>query len=85
MAKKVKDEKYWEEFGKKMGKKFGESKVHSYRFCSRGSTFALLILLLGLYWFAKDMGWIQPQVSVWAVIFIIIGGYWFLKSLFRRF
>lgn len=86
MAKKVKDERYWEEFGKRMGKKFGESKVYYHSSCfSCGSTFALLILLIGLYWLAKDMGWIQPQISIWALIFIIVGGYWFLKSLLRRY
>lgn len=84
MAKKVKDKEYWEEFGKKMGKRFGESKVYTRSCCCSGSTFALLILLIGLYWLAKDMGWIQPQVSVWAIIFIIVGAYWFLKSMFRR-
>jgi len=85
MAKKVKNAKYWEEFGKRMGRKFGESKVSSHSVCfTGGSSFALLILLIGLYWLAKDMGWIQPQVSIWAVIFIIVGAYWFLKSMFRR-
>lgn len=82
MAKKIKDEEYWEEFGKRMGKKFGKTKVRCYTWTG-GSSLALLILLIGLYWLAKDMGWIQPQVSIWAVIFIIVGAYWFIKSLFR--
>ncbi len=83
MAKKVKDEQYWEEIGKRMGKKFGESKVYHRSCCfTGGSSIALLILLVGLYWLAKDMGWIQPQVSIWAVIFIIVGAYWFIKSLY---
>jgi len=83
---KVKDEKYWEEFGRRMGKKFGESNMHvkTYRFTG-GSSIALLILLIGFYWLAKDMGWIRPEVSVWAIIFIIVGLYWFVKSMFRRY
>lgn len=84
MAGKVKDSKYWEEFGKRMGKKLGGSKVHSYHCCARGSTFALLILLIGLYWLAKDMGWIKPQISIWAIIFIVVGLYWFIKSFFKN-
>lgn len=85
MAKKIKDSEYWEEFGKRMGKKFGESRVHYHSYAFRGSTFALLILLIGLYWLARDMGWIKPQVSIWAVIFIVVGTYWFMKSMFRRY
>lgn len=82
---KIKDEKYWEEFGKRMGKKFGGSRMYYHSSCCRGSSIALLILLIGLYWLAKDMGWIQPQVSIWAIIFIVVGLYWFLKSLLRRY
>ncbi len=82
---KLKDDKYWEEFGKKMGKKFGESKVYYHGCCTGGSSLALLIFLIGLYWLAKDMGWVKPQVSIWAIIFIIAGLYWFVKSLFRRY
>ncbi len=85
MVKQAKDEKYWEEFGKRIGKKIGESKVYYHSCCTGGSTFALLILLIGLYWLAKDMGWVKPQVSMWAIIFVIIGLYWFVKSMFRRY
>lgn len=86
MAKQVKDSEYWEEFGRRMGRKFGESNMHvkTYRFTG-GSTIALLIFLIGSYWLAKDMGWIKPQVSIWAIIFLIVGFYWFVKSLFRRY
>lgn len=85
MVKKVKDSEYWEESGRRMGKKFGSAKVQSRSYCfTGGSSLALLILLIGLYWLAKDMGWIQPQISIWALIFIIVGAYWFIKSLFRR-
>lgn len=85
MAKKVKDEKYWGEFGKRMGKKFGGPKVQYHSCCSSGSTFALLILLIGIYWLAKDLGWVQQKVSIWALILIVVGFYWFLKSLFRKY
>lgn len=84
MAQKVKDEKYWADFGKKMGKKFGGTKVSCHCSLGRGSGLALMIILIGLYWLAKDMGWIQPQISTWAVIFIVIGTYWLVKSLLRR-
>lgn len=81
----VKDKKYWEDFGRQMGKKFGESKVYYHSCCTGGSTTALLILMIGLYWLAKDMGWIRPNISMWAIIFIIVGLYWFIKSMFRRY
>lgn len=84
MTKKVKDSKYWEKFGKKKERRTKESKIHSFRCYSGGSSFALFILLIGMYWLARDMGWIQPQVSNWAIIFIILGLYWFIKSLFRK-
>jgi len=84
MARKVKDSEYWEEFGKRMGRKVGEAKIYHCNCIAGISSLGLLLLLIGLYWLAKDMGWIQPQVSTWAVIFIIVGAYWFIKSLFRR-
>ncbi|MBU4501866.1 MAG: hypothetical protein KKA79_04685 [Nanoarchaeota archaeon] len=84
MAKKVKDEKYWEEFGKRMGKKFGNAKVHRYSCCAGFSSFALMILLIGVYLLARDMGWIPDKISGWTLFFILLGFYWLVKSLFKR-
>ncbi|MBM3200154.1 hypothetical protein FJZ53_04395 [Candidatus Woesearchaeota archaeon] len=86
MTKPIKDEKYWEEFGRQMGRKFGESKAYSrtYHFTG-GSTLALLLFLIGLYWVARDLGLVEQKISIWALIFTVVGGYWFLKSLFRRY
>lgn len=84
MAKKVKDQKYWEDFGKRMGKKFGESKVYSYNCYAGFSSFALLILLIGLYLLARDLGWIPAKISGWTLFFLLLGFYWLVKSLFKR-
>ena len=61
-----------------------KQKVYWESYCCRGSGFALIILVIGLYWLAKDLGWIETKVSIWAVLLIVIGAYWFLSSMIKR-
>jgi hypothetical protein len=52
--------------------------------CCRGSGLALILLVIGLFWLAKDMGWITTNVSLWAILLIVLGAYWFISSMFKK-
>jgi len=43
--------------------------------------FALLVLVIGMYFLAKDMGWIQPTISIWPIILIVLGTYWIIRAI----
>ncbi|PIU63316.1 hypothetical protein COS83_00745 [archaeon CG07_land_8_20_14_0_80_38_8] len=34
---------------------------------------ALILITLGVFWLAQDMGWISTSISWWPVLLIIIG------------
>ncbi len=58
-------------------------KAWGYRqhYSSYGIGFALVVLVIGLYWLSKDMGWIQTDVSIWPILLIVLGTYWILKAI----
>jgi len=56
----------------------------SYHYSSFGIGFALLVLVIGVYFFAKDMGWIEPEISIWPIILIVLGVYWIIKAVIVR-
>jgi len=31
------------------------------------------LLVIGLLWFAKDMGWLEIKVSMWPIMLILLG------------
>ena len=64
----------------KMMKKVNEKTWVKAWNCHGGIGFPLLILVIGLYWFAKDIGWIQTDISFWPVLLIILGIYWIIRS-----
>jgi hypothetical protein len=82
-AKKV-DEKDWEKWGAKMGKKM-ENKFKCRTFQCRfgGLFFPLLILAIGIYWLAIEMGWLTVELPFWPTVLIIIGAYWVISRIFR--
>ena len=45
------------------------------------SGLSLLILVVGLFWLAKDLGWINTKISIWPVLLIVFGLYWFIKPI----
>ncbi len=49
----------------------------------RISIFGLLVLGIGLFWLAKDLGWISTTISTWTVIFVVVGLALVLNKLFR--
>ena len=46
-----------------------------------GLGFPLIVLVIGLFWLGKDMGWIKTNISFWAVLLIVLGVYWLLKAI----
>jgi uncharacterized membrane protein len=86
MAKKIKDEEYWEnwgeEFGKKMeswGEDFGKNmekkfccKIHN-KFSISGFLIGLLVLFWGLTWLGNEMGWWEITFPFWPIVFVLIG------------
>ena len=49
--------------------------------CCRGGLFwGILFLVLGLWFLAKDLGYISFSVSIWPVILIILGVLMLLKK-----
>jgi|TARA_Y100000034_G_scaffold126531_1_gene177900 hypothetical protein len=46
---------------------------------SGGLFWGLLVLALGLWFLAKDLGWVSLNVSIWPVILIILGVWMLLK------
>jgi len=37
-----------------------------------GTFFGLIVILLGLAWLARDMGWL-PSIPLWPLLLIILG------------
>jgi len=52
----------------------------THHYSGYGIGFALIVLVIGLYWLSKDMGWIQTDVSIWPILLIVLGTYWILKA-----
>ncbi len=50
---------------------------------SRISIFGFLVLGIGLFWLAKDLGWLSTTISTWTVIFVVVGLALVLNKLFR--
>ena len=44
-----------------------------------GLFWGLIILLIGLWILAKDLGWITFDVSIWAIVLIFVGLWILLK------
>ena len=43
--------------------------------------FPLLLLVIGVYWLAKDMGWIETTISIWPILLIVFSIYWIMKGM----
>ncbi len=56
--------------------KKGDDKVlhrgYSWGYTSGFSCFGFILILIGILWLARDMGWI-PDIPLWPVFLIIIG------------
>jgi len=49
-----------------------------------GVHFGLIIILIGLYMFATDMGWIQTNISFWTILLLVLGLSLFLGGLKKK-
>ena len=45
---------------------------------------ALILLVVGVFWLGKDMGWIDVEISVWPILLIVLSAYWIIKGLFFK-
>jgi hypothetical protein len=52
--------------------------------CGAGIGLPLLVLVIGLYWLAKELGYFQTTISIWPIIFIVFGIYWIIKAIVAR-
>ena len=53
-------------------------------YCGKSIGFPLVVLLLGLYLLARDLGWITTRVSFWAVLLILVGVYWLIGYFYNK-
>ena len=42
--------------------------------------FGLIILIIGVLWLMKDLGWISSNISFWPIAFIVFGIYILAKK-----
>ncbi len=83
-TKKV-NESDWGRWGAKVGEKM-ECKFRSneYKCNCRGYFFPLLLLLIGLFWLSKEMGWLDTEIPFWPVVLILIAVYWIINRIIKR-
>ena len=48
--------------------------------CGSGWYWGALLLLVGLFFLAKELGWVSLNVSIWPVVLIIFGLWLLLKD-----
>ncbi|MBR9691315.1 hypothetical protein GOV06_00870 [Candidatus Woesearchaeota archaeon] len=46
-----------------------------------GIGFPLLLIVIGVYYLLRDLGYIQQTVAFWPIILISIGVYWLTKRI----
>lgn len=47
--------------------------------------FGLFLVLLGVYFIGKELGWFTSKISIWPVILIVFGAWMILGNLTKRF
>lgn len=58
-------------------------RCHGWDCCGRGkggAGFGFLLLVIGGYFIAQDLGWISSEVSFWPVVLAAIGVYYIIRS-----
>ncbi|MFH1440262.1 MAG: hypothetical protein ABIG89_06845 [Candidatus Woesearchaeota archaeon] len=48
-----------------------------------GIGFGLVILLLGVIFLLRDLGYIASKISFWTYFFLILGAWWVFGRIFR--
>ena len=49
-----------------------------------GFGFALIVLVVGLFWLLKDLGILVTHISIWPVLLITIGAYWLIAAIIKN-
>ena len=47
-------------------------------------TLGLFLVIVGIFLYAKQMGWIDPEFPIWAVMFIAFGSFIVAGELSKR-
>lgn len=45
---------------------------------------ALILILIGGFWLAQDMGWINTTISFWPILLIVVGIGMLVNSYWKR-
>ncbi|MBT4824609.1 hypothetical protein HN695_05875 [Candidatus Woesearchaeota archaeon] len=48
-----------------------------------GIGFGLVLLIIGVLFLLRDLGYITTKISFWTYFFLVIGAWWVLGRLFR--
>ena len=43
-------------------------------------TFGITLILIGLFWLARDLGYIPKEIPIWPFVLILIGLYFILRK-----
>ena len=57
-----------------------EFKVNKLRARPNISAFGIILVLIGLFWLARDLGYVPKWVPIWPFVLIIIGLYLILRK-----
>ena len=58
-----------------------EGQFYTQRFSLRGLGIPLLLMVIGLYYLLRNLGYISENVPFWSIIFIVLGAYWLIQRL----
>jgi len=48
--------------------------------CCSGSGFAVVLIIIGGFFLARDLNWIPANISFWAIALIALGAYFLVKK-----
>jgi len=58
-----------------------KAKEHGWNWCCCSSTgWGIFFLVVGLFWLARELGWIASTISLWPIVFIALGAYMLFRS-----
>ena len=62
-----------------------KSKTSVWEYCCSPGCCGWALLIIGLIWLAKELGWIKASFSMWPVILIVVGIYIIANRSKKRF
>jgi len=67
-----------------MEKKKDDMKSFAWSGRCSGVGLPLILLIVGVYWLLKDLGYIQTNISIWPILLIVLGLYWIIGRIFCK-